>query len=555
MSTTFDVLKNKVSSQVRTPYAPADGVIQVVDASGFDNQCRVVCYTPGSGPFTEIVKMIVPVVGVDTGTNVLTIGSPIEGSTDTALSTLDRVEIRFTAGHYSDVATAVNTLEAGGGGGSGTVTNVSGATSSGFEVSVSEQTTTPVIAVSCTLASGIIKSDGAGGIVHATAGTDYLATYPVTSVAGHTGVVTLAESDISGLVADLALKAPLASPALTGTPTCPTATGTSNDTTIASTAFVKVQGYLTSNAVSSVAGRTGAVVIAESDVGSLVTDLAAKAPLASPTFTGTPLSTTPSTADSSTKIATTAYVQAQSYVTAATAPVVSVATRTGAITLAVADITGAAPLASPTLTGTPLSTTPSVGDSSTKIATTAYVQGCAFAPRGPFKSGLYYAIVPGATTTTALTANTFRAYPFWCSYAMTLTRLAAEITSIGDAGSKVRLGIYADTGSGYPGSLLLDAGVIAGDSATVQEITISQALTANTLYWFGAVSQVITTTNPTLRTIANIAVDCGSSSLPGTNMFFTGYQQTGVSGALPSPFSVTVAVGSSAPTRIYMKIA
>ncbi len=38
------------------------------------------------------------------------------------------------------------------------------------------------------------------------------------------------------------------------------------------------------------------------------TDLALKAPIASPTFTGTPISTTPSQADNSTKIATTAYV-------------------------------------------------------------------------------------------------------------------------------------------------------------------------------------------------------------------------------------------------------
>ena len=41
------------------------------------------------------------------------------------------------------------------------------------------------------------------------------------------------------------------------------------------------------------------------------------APLASPTFTGTPAAPTPGTADNSTKIATTAYVQAQGYLTAA----------------------------------------------------------------------------------------------------------------------------------------------------------------------------------------------------------------------------------------------
>ena len=61
-------------------------------------------------------------------------------------------------------------------------------------------------------------------------------------------------------------------------------------------------------------GITGDLPIAESDVTSLVTDLAAKAPLASPTFTGTPslptgtTASTQSAADSTTKLATTAFV-------------------------------------------------------------------------------------------------------------------------------------------------------------------------------------------------------------------------------------------------------
>ncbi len=60
-------------------------------------------------------------------------------------------------------------------------------------------------------------------------------------------------------------------------------------------------------------GINGDLPIAESDVTSLVTDLAAKAPLASPTFTGTPslptgtTASTQSAADSSTKLATTAF--------------------------------------------------------------------------------------------------------------------------------------------------------------------------------------------------------------------------------------------------------
>jgi hypothetical protein len=51
-----------------------------------------------------------------------------------------------------------------------------------------------------------------------------------------------AESDITGLVADLALKAPLASPTLTGVPAVPTAAPGTNTTQAASTAFVTAAG-------------------------------------------------------------------------------------------------------------------------------------------------------------------------------------------------------------------------------------------------------------------------------------------------------------------------
>ncbi|MCG5241408.1 discoidin domain-containing protein [Azospirillum doebereinerae] len=63
------------------------------------------------------------------------------------------------------------------------------------------------------------KLDGLGGSA------------PVTSVAGKTGAVTLVVGDVSGA-------APLASPALTGTPTVPTATLGTNTTQAASTAYV-----------------------------------------------------------------------------------------------------------------------------------------------------------------------------------------------------------------------------------------------------------------------------------------------------------------------------
>jgi len=55
------------------------------------------------------------------------------------------------------------------------------------------------------------------------------------SATGHTH----SESDVTNLISDLSLKAPLASPSLTGIPTAPTATIGTNTTQLATTAFVK----------------------------------------------------------------------------------------------------------------------------------------------------------------------------------------------------------------------------------------------------------------------------------------------------------------------------
>ena len=112
----------------------------------------------------------------------------------------------------------------------------------------------------------------------------------------------------------------------------------------------------------------------------LAADLANKANIASPTFTGTPTAPTPTLGDNSTKLATTAYVDAQ-----VSAGVQDASTTvSGKIQLAgdlggsatsptVPSLTLKAPLESPTFTGTPRALTPILGDNSTKLATTAFV--------------------------------------------------------------------------------------------------------------------------------------------------------------------------------------
>ena len=90
---------------------------------------------------------------------------------------------------------------------------------------------------------------------------------------------------------DLALKANLASPALTGTPTAPTATAGTNTTQIATTAFVT---GAVSDLIASAPGALNTLDELAAALGddanfasTVTTSLAAKAPLASPTFTGT----------------------------------------------------------------------------------------------------------------------------------------------------------------------------------------------------------------------------------------------------------------------------
>ncbi|MCH3962698.1 MAG: hypothetical protein LKE46_00250 [Clostridium sp.] len=69
---------------------------------------------------------------------------------------------------------------------------------------------------------------------------------PVQNVNGKTGAVTISKSDVGlGNVANESKATMFTSPAFTGTPTAPTATTSTNNTQVATTAFVKAQGYLT----------------------------------------------------------------------------------------------------------------------------------------------------------------------------------------------------------------------------------------------------------------------------------------------------------------------
>jgi hypothetical protein len=117
------------------------------------------------------------------------------------------------------------------------------------------------------------------------------------------------------ITALLALKAPLASPALTGTPTAPTVAGGDNSTKIATTAFVAAAVAALINSAPGALDTLKELADAIGDdanyAATITAALALKAPLASPALTGAPTAPTAAANDNSTKIATTAYVDAK----------------------------------------------------------------------------------------------------------------------------------------------------------------------------------------------------------------------------------------------------
>ncbi len=194
-------------------------------------------------------------------------------------------------------------------------------------------------------------------------------------------------------------RAPLASPTFTGSPVLPT--GTTATTQSAADSTTKL-------------ATTAFVTTADN----------LKANLASPTFTGTPVlptgttGTTQSAADNSTKLATTAYTD--------TADALK------------------ANLASPTFTGTPVlptgttGTTQTAADNSTKLATTAYVD----AKERAFLFGK--AGVIGATETNAAD------FPLIVPFAITMKRMKAVLATAASGAMTVQIRKASAPGTAVP---------------------------------------------------------------------------------------------------------
>lgn len=119
--------------------------------------------------------------------------------------------------------------------------------------------------------------------------------------------------------ANLEVLAPIASPVFTGNPRAPTPDVDDGDTSIATTAYVLGQAATTPPVMDGVASAGASTRTARAD--HVHPTDTSRAPLASPTFTGTPAAPTPAAGDNSTKISTTAFVVTALTPTAWAAPV------------------------------------------------------------------------------------------------------------------------------------------------------------------------------------------------------------------------------------------
>ena len=112
------------------------------------------------------------------------------------------------------------------------------------------------ISTSGPITGGPITSSGTIGLQTAGVTNAYLATMPTLTLKGNNTGGTASPSDLTtAQVMTMLGAAPLASPVFTGNPTAPTPSNSDSSTSIATTAYVKAQGYGSGSVTSVTAGN------------------------------------------------------------------------------------------------------------------------------------------------------------------------------------------------------------------------------------------------------------------------------------------------------------
>ena len=164
-------------------------------------------------------------------------------------------------------------------------------------------------------------------------------------------------------------------------------------------------------------------------------------------------------------------------------------------------------------------------------------------------AGQYYGPNGSVTATRSYGANELRLTPYRVRSSQTFDRFAIEVTTAGGAGTVFRLGIWNhNSATGRPGTLLLDAGTVAGDSAAGVEKTISQLLSPG-WYWLGSAAQVHSG-SPVLRAYAGGDPLIASAVATGTSLPLCSYVVTGISGAFATLVGAGFGTSTVAPVHL-----
>ena len=181
-----------------------------------------------------------------------------------------------------------------------------------------------------------------------------------------------------------------------------------------------------------------------------------------------------------------------------------------------------------------------------------FMQAAGSTQTGIFTPGYYYGPAGGRSTTT-MAAGLLTFVPFWVGASTSFTRIGAEVTTAGAAGSLLRLGIYRDNGNGLPGALTVDAGTVDAATTGAKELTIAQTL-APGLYWLAALAEV---GSPIVRTVSTVnltPVGAGSLVTATGSVAQSGHYKTGIAaGALPSPAGAFGGQTSAGPGLVVLK--
>lgn len=129
-----------------------------------------------------------------------------------------------------------------------------------------------------------------------------------------------------------------------------------------------------------------------------------------------------------------------------------------------------------------------------------------------------------------LTVDRLYAIIFVVPRALTVDRIAIGVETLA-AGKSVRLGIYNVGTNLYPGTLLLDAGVVSVATTGIKTITINQKLTKG-IYFVSYICDG----GPKLRCYYPIGSLLGSDPGNFAGVVYGGWYKNDTYGALPDPY-------------------